>query len=431
MSTPALENVRRIVAWSRRNHGESHVGANPPKIGSVGIVGAGLMGTSIAAAHVRHGLSVVIHDANQDALAGAIPAIVAELREADGDSSPESFIDYVCPAVDLAEAARCDLVLESIVEVLSAKTQLYAQMQPHLAEHTIMASNTSTIPIQRLANGMTDASRFCGLHFCHPVQKRPLVEIVRGPETSDSTIAAMVAHVQRLDRIPIVVQDGPGFVVNRLLFPYLSEALELLREGASIESIERAATDFGMALGPLRLMDEIGLDTTLQAAWVLSAAFPDRIVSSPLLVSMIKAGRLGQKSGAGFFSYDSPKGDISHGAVDTAVTEIIAPWIDPSPQHEQTAIVHRLILPMLLEATRILEEGKVGDARDIDLAVLFGLGFPVEKGGLLWWADTLGAEQIVTLLLSSISATGPRASPTPMLRTLAATGGRFYQLASN
>ena len=397
----------------------------------MGIIGAGLMGTSIAAAHVRHGLPVVIHDGNQDALAGALAAITAELGEADSDSLPESFIHQARPTADLSEIARCDLVLESIVEVLSAKTQLYAHLQPHLATHAILASNTSTIPIQRLANGLADASRFCGLHFCHPVRKRPLVEIVRGPQTSDSTIAAMVAHVQRIDRIPIVVQDGPGFVVNRLLFPYLGEALELLREGASIASIEQSAADFGMALGPLRLMDEIGLDTTLQAAWVLSAAFPDRIVSSPLLVSMVKAGRLGQKSGAGFFSYDSPKGDISHGAVDAAVTETIAPWIDPSPQHEQAAIAHRLVLPMLLEATRILEEGKVGDARDIDLAVLFGLGFPAEKGGLLWWADTLGAERIVTLLLSSLRTIGARAEPTPMLQALAAANGRFYRFASD
>lgn len=430
MSTPALENVRRITAWSRQNHGDIQAGENAPKIASVGIIGAGLMGTSIAAAHVRHGLPVVIHDANQDALAGVVAAIAAELRETDGHSTSESLIRRVRPTADVSEAARCDLVLESIVEVLSAKMQLYSQLQPHLAAHAILASNTSTIPIQRLANGLADASRFCGLHFCHPVPKRPLVEIVRGPQTSDFTIAALVAHVRRIDRIAIVVQDGPGFVVNRLLFPYLGEALQLLREGASIESIERAAADFGMALGPLRLMDEIGLDTTLQAAWVLSAAFPDRIVSSPVLVSMVKAGRLGQKSGAGFFSYDSPKGDIAHGVVDPAVATIIAPWIDPTPPHDQTTIAHRLVLPMLLEAARILEEGKAGDARDIDLAMLFGLGFPAEKGGLLWWADTLGAKRIVTLL-SSLRTLGPRAEPTPMLKAMAAAGGRFYTFASD
>ena len=140
------------------------------------------------------------------------------------------------------------------------------------------------------------------MHFCHPVRQRPLVEIVRGPQTSQRTIAAAVAHVQGIARMPIVVEDGPGFVVNRLLFPYLSEALELLREGAPVDAIERAAAEFGMAMGPLRLMDEIGLDTILQAAWVLAAAFPERIVSSPLLVSMVKAGRLGRKTGAGFFS---------------------------------------------------------------------------------------------------------------------------------
>ena len=194
------------------------------------------------------------------------------------------------------------------METLPAKLQLYAQLQRHLGPQTILASNTSTIPLQRLGRGLADASRFCGLHFCHPVQQRPLVEIVCGPQTSDATIAAAVAHARRIDRMPMVVQDGPGFVVNRLLFPYLNEALELLREGVPAESIERAAAEFGMTIGPLRLMDEIGLDTTLQAAWVLGAAFPERVVSSPLLVSLVKAGRLGQKTGAGFFSYRGPTG---------------------------------------------------------------------------------------------------------------------------
>ena len=421
----AIEHVDWIADWNRRESSLSRGPAGPRKIGSVGVIGAGMMGTAIAAAHVRYRLPVLIHDADAEVLGRAKTSIAAELDEAEGQFLCGSFGRFVRPTAALAEVARCDLVLESIVESVSVKLRLYRQLQRHLGEHTIVVSNTSTIPVQRLAGGLADASRFCGMHFCHPVRRRPLVEIVRGPQTSERTIAAAVAHVKRIARIPILVQDGPGFVVNRLLFPYLGEALELLREGTPIESIEEAAVKFGMAMGPLRLMDEIGLDTTLQAAWVLAAAFPERIVSSPLLVSMVKAGRLGRKTGAGFFSHPRSTAGDAQSTVDPAVGELLAPWISSSPRSAPETITWRLVLPMLLEATRILEEDKVRDVRDIDSAVLFGLGFPAKTEGLLRWADRLGAQRVVTLL-QSLGAMGPRAEPTPMLRTLARTGGSFY-----
>jgi len=451
--TPALDNVRRLEEWSRVSHGADPASAAAP-IENVGILGAGMMGISIAAAHVEHRLPVVVSDINDTVLAGAAASIAADLppairpepqnfsgRSAKGDSP--IFADTKIGTVpiglirttpDPAEAARCDLVLETIVESLPAKLRLYAQLQGHVAPHAVVASNTSTILIQRLAENVADASRFCGMHFLHPVRHRRLVEIVRGPRTSDETIAAATGHVRRIGRMPIVVRDGPGFLVNRLLFPYLGEALELLREGVPADAIERAATEFGMAIGPLRLMDEIGLDIALQAGWVLAAAFPERIVSSPLLVSMVKAGRLGQKAGAGFYAYgkrsvkgDSPIfADTKIGTVpDRAIDEIIGRWIDSTGKQSSETIACRLVLPMLLEATRILEEGKVGDPRDIDLAVLFGLGFPADKGGLLWWADALGPQRILGML-SSPRPIEDRNRPTPMLETLAKTGGRFY-----
>jgi 3-hydroxyacyl-CoA dehydrogenase len=193
-----------------------------------------------------------------------------------------------------------------------------------------------------------------------------------------------------------------------------------LREGVPAASIDRAATGFGMAVGPLRLIDEIGLDTTLHAALVLAAAFPDRIVSSPLLISLIKAGRLGQKTGAGFYSY--------HGSDDDkTVSDLIATWIEPvSHREESENLALRLVLPMLLEATRLLEEQKVDDPRDIDLAALFGLGFPAAKGGLLWWADSLGAVSILRLL-QSLRTMGPRAEPTARLKSRARPGDKFYR----
>jgi 3-hydroxyacyl-CoA dehydrogenase len=415
----ALENVGRLAEWGKRHGGADAASGVVSPIASVGIIGAGVMGAAIAAAHVRHRLPVILSDIDPEKLDRVPAAVAAELASysdsAVGQESPRHGDDrletLVRTTTSAVEAARCDLVLEAIVETLPAKQRLFEQLREHLDGCRILASNTSTIPLQRLARGAAEPSRFCGLHFLHPVPQRPLVEIVRGAWTSADTIATAVAHVRRIGRMTIVVEDGPGFVVNRLLFPYLSAGLELLSEGVPAEAIDATAVAFGMALGPLHLMDEIGLDTTLQAGWVLATAFPERVAPSPLLVSMIKAGRLGRKSGAGFFAYPAAS------SVETEIPHVAMP---------NERLAHRLILPMLLEATRILEEGKVRDVRAIDLAAVFGLGFPAQEGGLLWWADAIGLDNIRSRL-QSFHDHGGLYRPTPMVEGLASSGGRFYR----
>ena len=431
----ALRNVRLLVERNRRDTGLDSASVSPQAVRSVGIVGAAMMGTCMAAAHVKHGLPVVITDADQGVLAGAGPRIAAALAGNGSDAERRHLVArLVTTTGELAAVARCDLVLESITEDFTAKHRLFSQLEEELAPAAIVASNTSTIPIGRLAAGLADPSRFCGIHFCHPVPERPLVEIIRGPKTSDLTIATAVAHAKAIARMPIVVQDGPGFLINRLLLLYLSEAMEMLLEGASVEAVEEAATAFGWAKGPLRLLDEIALDTTLQGGWIPSEAFPDRITASPLLVAMVQAGRLGRKSGAGFFTYLTPSqlagpqatAHLGAQSSDEALRAIIAQSARPPQQHTPHSITTRLLLPMVLEATRVLEENKVRDPRDIDLGVLFGLGFPPSRGGLLWWADTLGAARI-TEMLRPLQRLGARAQPTPMLREMARTAGHFYQ----
>jgi 3-hydroxyacyl-CoA dehydrogenase len=424
----ALQNVRRLIAWSRETGGAAPSLHAVPTITTVGIIGAGLMGRAIAGASARQGLSVVLCDLSEEVLSIAAAEAQAGIDVVDAGVRPAVLVHTT---LDPSEATQCDLVLESIVESLAAKQRLYQQVQGNLGKGSILASNTSTIPIRRLADGLADASRFCGIHFFHPVQERMLVEVVRGPQTGADTIAAALSYVRAIGRTAIVVDDGPGFVVNRLLFPYLGEALQLLREGVPAALIERAATDFGMTVGPLRFMDEIGLDTTLHAGWVLGAAFPDRIVPSPLLVALVKAGRKGQKAGRGFYAYvgqrdrQSPPEREDPGRLDPVAERIVAEWLDASPLPSDAPLSLRLVLPMLLEATRIIEERRVRDIREIDLAVLLGLGFPAAKGGLLWWADTLGAERVVQLL-SDLAPAGLRFRPTPILAELVRSGGRFY-----
>ena len=432
----ALENVRRLVQRNRQHSGIERSSAQPRPVRSVGIIGAGMMGSALAAIHVKRNLPVVITDTDPRVLEGAEDRIVEELShemrggEIPGDEAPAAqprqlVKRLVHPTTTEAVFSQCALVIESILETLPAKRKLYARFEPHLNDRAILASNTSTIPIGQLVEGLANPDRFCGLHFFHPVRRRPLLEIVCGGQTGDVAIATAVAHAKAIDKMPIVVDDGPGFLVNRLLIPYLAEALDLLLEGAAIEEIETAAKDFGMAKGPLQLLDEIGLDTTLRAAWVLAAAFPERIVSSPLLVSMIKAGRLGRKSGAGFFSYGNRRVDSTLGKRDEKVGQIIAQWAGPPQPHSPHSIVLRLLLPMVLEATRMLEEGKIRDPRDIDLGAIFGLGFPASNGGLLWWADTLGAAQVVEML-RPLERLGPRTQTTNLLQKMAKTGSRFY-----
>jgi len=210
--------------------------------------------------------------------------------------------------------------------------------------------------------------------------------------------------------------------VNRLLFPYLNEAIQLLSEGVEIKPIERAAKDFGMPMGPFALYDMVGIDTSLYAGRVMWEAFPDRVASSPILPALLKAGRLGQKSGAGFFAYKDKKGRPDP---DPNLNDIIKDYLEKPKKLSQDQLTARLFLPMLLEATRVLEDKVVRNVRDVDLGLIFGLGFPPFKGGLLFWADTLGAAKIVEML-GPFEPLGTRLAPTPMLLEMAKTGRRFY-----
>ncbi len=250
-----------------------------------------------------------------------------------------------------------------------------------------------------------------------------LVEVIRGRQTSDETVATAVAYAKRIGKSPIVVNDGPGFLVNRLLFPFLNEAIELLADGVPMKAIERASKDFGMPMGPFALYDMVGLDTSFYAGRVMWEAFPDRIAASPILPALIKQGRLGQKSGRGFFVY---KPGSTKGEPDPGLADVIRTYLrgDSNPSSEQ--ITDRLFLPMVIEATRILQEKLVRDVRDVDLGLIFGLGFPPFRGGLLFWADTLGAAKIVERL-KPLEGLGPRMQPTPLLLEMAQTGGKFYQ----
>ncbi len=424
----ALINVFFLADRNKKDTGIDRKDVKAEPIKSVGVIGAGIMGQGIAAATLKRGLPVMLADAVTDVLARGVQQILEEVsfdREKKGPDAKKAvkFAGQLNPATVDAELAPCDLVIEAIVENPEVKKQLYARLEPQLSPNAILASNTSTIPITKLAEGLKRPERFCGIHFFNPVRKMPLVEVIRGAKTSDETVATAVAYAKNIGKSPIVVNDGPGFLVNRLLLPYMNESLELIADGAEVKQIERAAKDFGMPMGPLTLYDVIGLDTAFYAGRVMWEAFPDRIAASPILAALVKAGRLGQKTGSGFFAYKDKSG---RGTPDPAAAQYVTPYIRKQDKFTQEQITARLFLPMVLEATRILEAKVVRDVRDVDLGLIFGVGFPPFKGGLLFWADTLGAAKIVEML-KPFESLGERAKPTPMLLDMAKNNRRFYQ----
>jgi 3-hydroxyacyl-CoA dehydrogenase len=339
------------------------------------------MGSAIALEHARLSIPVVLMDNSWEALQRAEERLARDSAVAGpARALPITF------SQNENDLCRCDLVIESIIEKRSAKQSLYAAVQPHLAPNALLATNTSTIPISQLSSGLPDPGRFGGLHFCHPVCHRPLVEVIAGAVTSRETTSTLVAHAIRLGKLPLVVSDTPGFVVNRLLITYLNEALAAVIAGIPLDEIDSAMVKFGMPLGPLALLDEIGLDTALQSGIVLADVFGDRAAGSELLVRLVKARQLGRKAGAGFYLYPAKSPNPSIG-------EVCNPRSNTYNRVQfseagTSAIAQRLLSPMVAEARRMVGEKLVSSGDAIDLAVIFGLGFPLWRGGLLYAATT-------------------------------------------
>jgi 3-hydroxyacyl-CoA dehydrogenase len=285
----------------------------------------------------------------------------------------------------------------------------------------IFASNTSTLPISEIAVGASVPGRVVGMHFFNPVHRMPLVEVIRGERTSDETVATIFALAKALGKTPVVVKDAPGFLVNRILAPYLSEAVRLLQDGCRIEDVDGAMTGWGMPVGPLALLDDVGLDVAVKAAEVLHAGFPERIATGGE-DALVASGRLGRKNGKGFYDYDgTTRGRPAKEAYEAL--RLQPPEKTPLPPE---VIQSRLVLPMVNEAAFCLEDEIVRDPARLDLAMIFGTGFPPFRGGLLRWADALGLGKVFTRLDDLAERLGPRFAPAELIRSLANARRGFY-----
>ncbi|MDH3717293.1 MAG: 3-hydroxyacyl-CoA dehydrogenase NAD-binding domain-containing protein, partial [Planctomycetota bacterium] len=422
----SLINVFFLTDRNKKDTGLSGADVAPGKVNSAAVIGAGIMGQGIAAANLRRKIPAALSDTSVEALQRGAQKVLEEVSYNKKIKGPDvqravEYAPLLNSTTSDAEIAACDLVIEAVVEIADVKKQVFARLEPMMSDDAILASNTSTIPITEMAKGLARPERFVGLHFFNPVRRMPLVEVIRGEKTSDETVATVVAYAKRLGKSPVVMNDGPGFLVNRVLLPYMSEAAQLLVEGATTKQVDGAAKAFGMPMGPLNLFDVVGLDTAVHAGRTMYEAFPERVLPSTLPQTLVDAGRLGQKSGSGFYTYNKK----NRPQPDPALDALLQPFVKKKHDFTDEQLTERLFLPMLLEATRILEEGLVRDARDVDLALIFGIGFPPFKGGLLFWADTLGAGTILEML-KPYEPLGPRYEPTTLLKEQAASGSGFY-----
>jgi 3-hydroxyacyl-CoA dehydrogenase / enoyl-CoA hydratase / 3-hydroxybutyryl-CoA epimerase / enoyl-CoA isomerase len=409
-----------------RDPGVSDGSVKPRPVKSVGVLGAGFMGAGIAAASARSGIRTSMVDVDDaqvaDGLKRASDVVMSRIKI--GRATPQDMANMLAllnTSTSTKLFADADVVIEAITENEAVKKDVYKGLKGVIRDDAILASNTSTISITRMAESAPHPDRFVGMHFFNPVDRMELVEVIRGEKTSDETVATIVALAKQIRKTPIVVKDCAGFLVNRVLFPYMNESLILLEDGAAPAAIDRAATKFGMPMGPLILTDLVGLDTAVYAGKVVAKAYPDRTVTSPILEEMLKASPGDKKSLMKFWQSDKK----SKSQPNPAALTIIAKNQKGSRAIEADEITDRLFLPMLLEATRVLEEGIVREPGDVDMGLILGIGFPPFRGGILRWCDSLGASAVVDKL-TKYAHLGKRFEPTESLVRLAKTGETFY-----
>jgi 3-hydroxyacyl-CoA dehydrogenase/enoyl-CoA hydratase/3-hydroxybutyryl-CoA epimerase len=306
---------------------------------------------------------------------------------------------------------------------VNVKHQVLREVEAVAKPDVIFASNTSTIPIRTIASASTRPAHVLGMHFFSPVHKMPLLEIIVTPETSAESTVTAVAYGRKLGKTVIVVNDGPGFYANRILSPYVNEAGKLLDEGVAIEAIDRALTRFGFPVGPITLVDEVGIDVAAKAGGILAAAYPDRMAPAKSLHAVIGAGRLGRKGKKGFYQYDDAgeKGDVDPSVYDLFSVPGSTRRVVPDDE-----IVHRTVFAMLNEAVRCLEDGILRSPRDGDVGAVFGIGFPPFRGGPFRYIDSVGVGTVVRTL-EALNARFPgRYEPAARLEEMAGKGERFY-----
>ena len=393
MVTKTAQNLVRVFSLQEQMKAYSKIDNYHPK--HIHVIGGGVMGGDIAAWCALQGYTVTIQDREHATLARVLKRAYSLYKK---KLKKRLFItealDRLVPDINGTGLKQADIVIEAIFEDAEVKRQLFKEVEPKIKPECIIATNTSSIPLEELAPALKDSTRLVGLHFFNPVAKMPLVEIVHGKTTSDETVQQAASITKSIRRLPLPVTSSPGFLVNRILMPYLMEAVVLAEEGIPLKAIDQAATDFGMPMGPIELADTVGLDICLKVAENLSQTMdigvPER------LRNMVNAKQLGKKTGQGFYNFKKGK------PVKPALAKDYTPPTD---------LADRLILRLVNEAVACLRDGVVESTDMIDAGVIFGTGFAPFRGGPICYANNRGIEQLVKLLENLDSLYGHRFKP--------------------
>jgi len=387
-----------------------------------GIVGAGVMGGGIAQLVSYRDIPVRMKDLNEKAVSGALKEAMGIYQKAVARRKLkrhelENKMDLISAGLTNEGLSNCDIILEAVVEDLGIKQKVFAELSNLTGPNTILASNTSSLPVTRMAEACRYPERVVGLHFFNPVSRMPLVEVIRGAKSSDEAVERTVLFARRLGKTAILVEDRPGFLVNRLLLPYMNEAAFLLREGFTSETIDALCENFGMPMGPVELVDQVGIDVGYKVAHILEEAFGERMKVAPILTEAKEKGLLGKKSKKGFYLYDGKRRTANYSLG----------MGQGSARVRAEDALKRMLWVMVNEAARCLEEKVVDSAATVDVGMILGTGFPPFRGGLLRYADSVGAAAIVKDLERFQKDTqAMRFEPCAFLRSRAASGGRFH-----
>lgn len=396
------------------------------------VLGAGIMGGGIAYQSAVKGTPILMKDINEAGIqlgldeAAKLLVKGVERKKLDTRKMADT-LNRIRPTLSYGDFGNVDVVVEAVVENINVKKAVLAEAEKQLKDGAILASNTSTISITELATALEKPEDFCGMHFFNPVHRMPLVEVIRGEKTSEETIATVVSYAQKMGKTPIVVNDCPGFLVNRILFPYFGGFAALLRDGANFENVDKIMEKFGWPMGPAYLMDVVGIDTGVHAQAVMAEGFPDRMSQDfdSAIELMYKEERYGQKNNVGFYAYETDKKGKPKKVSDEKAHALVASVATGSKEFDDQEIIDRLMIPMCLETVRCLEDGIVDTAAEADMGLVYGIGFPPFRGGALKYIDDMGTAEFVALC-DKYSDLGNLYAPTDRLREMAKNNEKFY-----
>lgn len=401
---------------------------NIPSIKKGAVLGAGTMGGGIAWLFAKNNQAPIMKDVSEQGLKLGLKQASSVFRKAvkrrrmseDDFQRAQRSIE---PTLNYNGFKSVDLLVEAVVENMEVKKKVFAEVEKEVSEDCLLTSNTSSLSVEEMAKALKRSERFAGLHFFNPVNKMPLVEIIRHSGVSEETIKKLYKWTLDVKKTPVVVNDGPGFLVNRILAPFLNEAAYLLEEGVSIEAIDKASLNFGMPMGACRLMDEVGLDVGAHVGEIMEQGLGQRHKASSLSVKAVEKQLFGKKNFKGFYTYDE------NGKQEGVNPEMLELLPKENKSMSETELQMRMFLPMINEAAYILEDKIVEDAATIDLGLIFGIGFPPFRGGLCKYADSEGLDRILESLEKfTQSVDEHRYGPSKLLKDLVSDKKKFYDL---